>query len=176
MNVKGYFKWILREIDIDPDDFEFYDLFWHLYSRRFTWSIPFDENRAADGIGLRSLYLRDGGVLPEAQYKESCTVLEMMVALSIRCEKDILGNENPGAIMWEMIGNLGLDVYDYTFYDEDAVDEILEIWLLRRFDLHGNGGPFPVKKVGGDQKKADIWRQMCSYLNENYGEELTIDE
>lgn len=170
MNAKGYFKWLLKEINISNTGYE--DLFWHLYGRPFTWSIDRDENRAADGIALRRRYLNDGGALQESEFNSPCSVLEMLIALSIRCDREIMGEPDVDAgdrLFWAMIENLRLDVYDDSYFEDEAVDEILDIWLMRRFDQHGNGGPFPVKKVVRNQKKIEIWSQMNDFLNENYG-------
>ncbi|MBO7449749.1 MAG: hypothetical protein J6U54_05210 [Clostridiales bacterium] len=171
MNTKGYYKWLLKELNIDLNDFYYDDLFWHLLNRNFTWSVRNDDNRAGDGIELRHRYLRSGGALQEKEMKEPCSILEMLAALSIRCDREILGDpdvDKSDKLLWVMLENLGLDVYDDSYYDPEEVDDILDIWLLRRFDKYGNGGIFPVTKVGRDQRKVEIWFQMNDYLNENF--------
>lgn len=171
MNAKGYYKWLLDEINVDYDSTEYDLLFSHLYNRIFTWSVKNDDNRSGDGVALRRKYLNDGGAMLEKDFIAPCNVLEMMIALSVRCDCEILGDpdiDKRDKLFWIMIDNLGLDVYTDDYYEEDAVDEILDIWLLRRFDSHGNGSPFPVNKSGRNQKKMEIWFQMNEFLNENF--------
>ena len=46
------------------------------------------------------------------------------------------------------------------------MDEILNIWLERRYDEDGKGNIFPLKDPIKDQKTVEIWYQMQSYLLE----------
>ena len=66
-------------------DERFNNLFMHLYSCDFIWprTILGDSNRAADGIQLR----KDLGFFDILQDKP-CSILEMLIALSLRMEND----------------------------------------------------------------------------------------
>ena len=102
-----------------------------------------------------------------------CSVLEMMLALSIRCEEHIMddpeiGNRT-GEWFWIMIVNLGLGSMDDTRYDEEYVDDILDKFLNREYDADGTGGLFPVRNpryAQYDLRNVDIWYQLNWYLQE----------
>lgn len=151
-------------------------LFEILHNIKFTWLIERDDNREDDGVELRDYY-----DIPRSEYsvEESeefmdhwCSVLEMLIGLSIRVDDEIIGDpaeEHPEDFFMEMIKNLGLDIYKGDRYRENDVIKIVKKWMDRKFDRNGNGSPFPVKKDHRDQRKLEIWDQMNSYINENYG-------
>ena len=152
----------------------------YLFDTKFIWSfkIPTDANRAKDGQLLRDRYANETGdyILYEDK-TEPCSVLEMMVALCIRVEEDIMsepGDERPERWFWQMIDNLKLNnMTDYGF-DEKRLGQILYRWMNRLFDENGKGGPFPLKKAKKDQRLVCIWDQMTSYLNEQMTGELEL--
>ena len=91
---KEYYEWLIEPIvnDVDSEDISYRKLLACLHETTFTYTIPRDENRAHDGIDLRRRF-----VLSE-NYDEDytdylrgpCSVLEMMIALAIRCEENIM--------------------------------------------------------------------------------------
>ena len=97
-----YFEWMYNTICEDrfPKDISYRKLIMCLHETEFTYCIRNDKNRAEDGIDLRrrftlieyeddlSLYL-DG----------PCSVLEMMLALAIRCEESIMDDPYMGKSM-----------------------------------------------------------------------------
>ena len=119
----------------------------------------------------------------DADMDAPCTVLEMLIALAIRCESDIMHDDACGdrtrLWFWEMIKNLGLIDYtdDAYMYDKSGsfdseVNHIIDIFLERRYDKHGRGGAFPLRKYRtnyySDQRKVEIWYQLSAWLIENY--------
>lgn len=107
----------------------------------------------------------------ETVYDRDCSVLEVLCALSFRCERDIMGE--PGSYddarwFWKMLENLGLLEYENDIFDEEDVDYILSTWLDRHFAYNGNGSIFPVLHAKRDQRKLEIWYQMADYIDENY--------
>lgn len=128
---------------------------------------PMDENRAQDGIELRSdfeyetgEYLdKDSGLMP------SCTFFEMVAALAIRCENQMMRNTSLGdrTAKWffEFLGNL-----DLLGRDERDVKFIVTTCELF---MEGKKDMFPLKKRGIKQANEQIWKQLTAYLNENYG-------
>ena len=87
-----------------------------LHRIEFTYSIPMDGNRAEDGVDLRYRFGYENGYSSSmiSVYLDNrmCSVLEMMIALAIRCEEHIMddpdiGNRT-GQWFWNMIVNLGL--------------------------------------------------------------------
>ncbi|MGE5418510.1 MAG: hypothetical protein ACM3N1_00240, partial [Accumulibacter sp.] len=73
---------------------------------------------------------------------------------------------------WELMENVGLNKFtDDDYFDMGGtlkINHILGTVLGRTYKRNGEGGLFPIKKTIKDQKKIEIWYQMCEYLNENY--------
>ena len=144
----------------------------YLFDTRFIWSykIQTDANRAKDGQMLRDRYANETGdyILYEDKI-EPCNVLEMMVALCMRIEEDIMsepGDEAPERWFWAMIRNLKLDRFTNKNFDEREVGRIIFSWLNRLYEPDGNGGAFPLKRPLKDQRLVPIWDQANLYLNE----------
>lgn len=141
----------------------------HLHRIAFYYSIPMDANRAEDGINLRYRfgYERSHHDAVIARYLDDspCSVLEMMIALAIRCEEQIMedpdiGNRT-GEWFWSMVGNLGLD----GNYNPNLVDENVTRFLNRNYSCDGRGGLFTVKHPHRDMRSVELWWQMCWYIN-----------
>jgi hypothetical protein len=122
-----------------------------------------DSNRVEDAVDLRKQF----GLLGNPY---SCSVLEMMVALAVRCERHIMGSieigDRTGEWFWEMIFNLGLDGMDNVNFDPEYVDMVTSRLLTRRYKSNGEGGLFTVNNRPEDMRIADIWYQMAWYLSE----------
>lgn len=141
----------------------------HLHNIEFTWIIPMDGNRADDGIQLRRKFAlhRDDMTLTNYIYGP-CSVLEMMVALAIRCEDwimddSLMGNRS-GQWFWGMIHNLGLSQMTDSNFDRDAVDEAIARLLNREYEPDGRGGLFTVRNSEDDLRAVEIWCQLSWYL------------
>lgn len=149
-------------------------LFHHLYETDFTYDLPLDGNRAEDGIDLRYSFGIDQDIEQSAiaSYLDDrpCSVLEMMIALSIRCETHIMDNpdlgDRTGQWFWEMIVNLKLNHMSDRNYDEDYVDDVIFTLLNREYEPNGEGGLFKVDNPLRDMRSVEIWYQMCWYLND----------
>lgn len=140
-----------------------------LYNTEFHWSVPNDDNRALDGINLRD---RFGWTL---EGKE-CSYLEMLVALALRCEEELMYEPEEGDRtehwFWMMMRNLGLDrCRDDSFEDSWTMSDVTyvtENMMSREYNRNGIGGLFPLRHPRKDQRKIEIWYQMNDYLMENY--------
>ena len=149
-------------------------LFDYLHRIDFTFSIPMDGNRAEDGIDLRYRFgyendIRDPIIMAYLDDRP-CSVLEMLVALAMRCEEHIMrdpdaGNQT-GRWFWIMLNNLGLNQMDDNNFDRHFVDDIVTRWMERKYDSDGNGGLFIIKNSRYDLRSIEIWYQMNWYLNE----------
>ena len=171
---KLYFDWLLSLVCPEDEADRFHNLLKHLYQREFYWSVNNDFNRAADGIDLRSTFadyahinyldIRDELIGP-------CSVLEMLVGLACRIEDSIMGDEEfgnrTGHWFWSMISNLGLTKMTYNRFNRSDCDYILDNFLNRRYDHNGTGNIFYVEEPFMDMRDAEIWLQMCWWLNEN---------
>lgn len=136
----------------------------YLYTKEFRYSILRDENRAEDGIDLRYRF----GY--EKYINRPCSVLEMMLALAIRCEETIMDNPDIGdrtsQWFWRMIVNLGLGDMRDDVYDERHVNRVVERFLSRDYSPDGEGGLFYIPNCECDMRDVEIWVQLCWYLDE----------
>ena len=171
-----YYKWLCQKI-YDPSYSEDFELTLRvLFDMDYIWSwrIPKDENRAVDGINLRDEFADICGVdyIPSESW--GCTVLEMLIALSIKIEERIndlsYSVDNPAKWFWEFCYNL-----DILRDNADYISQQVNYWLNRQIGPKGEGSPFPIKyHHGTSMTKADIWLQINYYLSERLG--LDINE
>lgn len=164
-----YYQWLLEKIK--GYKYPYYDyslLLSELHSIEFTWSNERDSNRSSDGIKLRWIYMDEENIA-DIFYKDApCSVLEMLIGLSIRCSEQILDDHEPAEIFWIMIENLDLMRCTDDNFNAEYVRQQIRIWIDRCFRWNGSGSPFPLKKAKYDQRKVEIWFQMCGYINENF--------
>ena len=168
-----YFEWLVDLVCRDrfSKQISFKKLLTHLHDTKFIYFVRMDRNRELDGLDLRYRFTYD------KQYPdhfidslpEYCSVLEMMIALSIRCEEYIMSDPGIGdrtsQWFWEMVASLGLGSFYDSRYDEDAVENILYRFLNREYEPDGQGGLFTVKNCDVDMRDVEIWHQLLTYLN-----------
>lgn len=169
-----YFDWMYQLVVDDRYSKSYRKLFVRLHDTEFTYTIPMDGNRAEDGIDLRYRFGREqhynDRMIASFLDDRPCSVLEMMIALSIRCEEHIMDDpdigDRTGQWFWAMIASLGLgSMYDARF-DRDRVDDILARFLERDYARNGEGGLFTVNLCRQDMRSIEIWYQMACYLKE----------
>lgn len=141
-----------------------------LYDTEFVYIIPRDGNRAEDGISLRHRFGRLYGYGNVDDYLEGpCNVLEMMIALAIRCEEDIMDDPDIGdrtaQWFWNMITSLGLSSMTDNRFDQQRAEDVIERFLNREYRHDGKGGLFTVKHCDTDMRDVEIWYQMSYYLD-----------
>lgn len=174
--INEYFNWMydLMCKDRYPKQISYKKLFMYLHSTEFRYLISRDENRAEDGVDLRYRFaLTNGhGDSSDAVLKYldgPCSVLEMMVALSIRCEETIMDDPDVGdrtsQWFWGMIVNLGLGSMTDDRFDKWKVENAVNKLLDRQYDPDGKGGLFRIKNCNRDMRTAEIWYQLCWYLD-----------
>ena len=165
----GYFAWLYDLVcgGRYAEEISYRRLLRHLYSIEFTWLMPMDEDRAGEGVALRYRYESTTGKVCE--YYGPCSILELMIALSIHCEESIMddpviGNRT-GQWFWQMINNLGLGSMTDIRFDEEYVDYVIERFLNREYDPDGRGGLFRIRDCPRDVRDMEIWHQLCHFLN-----------
>lgn len=175
---RDYFKWLCQMIDAgDGEDHDIfvYGVLTALFEKDFYWLIPNDENRAMDGKELRNIYRLDEHKDISTFIDEPCSCLEMLIALAHKWDFDIDYDPDAGDRtsdkFWEMIGNLGLDAYALSDWDNVLIDDIIERWLGRNYRADGLGGLFPLNDPPSNQKKVEIWYQLQQYIIEKMNEE-----
>lgn len=141
-----------------------------LHDTEFVYFVPYDENRAAEGIALRYRYCS----ATEQEQLEwcldgPCSVLEMMLALAIRCEENIMVDPDMGdrtsQWFWNMISTMGLASCHDGNFDYRLVEEVVDRFLKREYEPDGRGGLFCVKGWHRDMRDAEIWHQLMAYIN-----------
>ncbi len=166
-----YFDWMCQIVDCKKYERR---LLMRLHEIDFTYTIPMDGNRAEDGVNLRYRFGRECGHadIEVASYLDDrpCSVLEMMVALALRCEEHIMGDpdigDRTGRWFWDMVDSLGLTKMASNRYNEHYVDATIDIFLNREYKRNGEGGLFTVENSNDDMRSIEIWYQLCRYLND----------
>lgn len=169
----SYFDWLVKIVTENryDNDISYRKLLKHLYNTEFIYSIPRDSNRAEDGKDLRYRFSRTSSKWRDADlYLDGpCSVLEMMVALAIRCEESIMTDthygDRTGQWFWVMITSLGLGAMRDDIYDEEYVENCLIRFLNHDYEPNGKGGLFTIRGIKEDLRKVEIWYQLCWYLD-----------
>ena len=172
---KGYFEWLydlvcndgyVKELDYD-------ELLFHLYQINFVFLMDRDENRFYDGISLRYYYgnevSADQKQIEKVLDDRPCSVLEMLVALALRIENELMSDPEYGnrawKWFWKMMTNLNLGGMTNDKFDEEYVDRVIERMLARKYEANGRGGLFTIANCKEDLRDVEIWAQMNWYIN-----------
>ncbi len=168
-----YFDW-LYSIGNAPSATSYRELFIFLHNTRFISVLKADKNRAKDGENLRWRFAYLTGrekVFDEINecLKGKCSVLEMMIALAIRCEEEIMDDPRKGdrtsQWLWIMLNNMGLGgMYDGNFDKSEAKEKVTEM-MDRSYGPDGRGGLFRIYNCQSDLRDVDIWTQLCWFLD-----------
>lgn len=172
-----YFEWIIRLVTEGKyaGRKSWRKLFRLLHETEFIYILDMDANRADDGIDLRYRFAwerhLDARKVDTAFGDRSCSVLEMMAALAMRCEEHITddpesGNRT-GKWFFEMVESLGLEDMDDEHFDKITAADILVRFMRREYRADGRGGLFTVDDGIHDMRDTEIWYQMMWYLNED---------
>ena len=173
---EDYFQWMYDLVCEDrfAPEHSRYRLLTRLHDIDFEWKISRDANRAEDGMSLRYRFAKmqphDDLVDAVLDYLDRpCSVLEMMVALALRCEETIMDDpmkgDRTGHWFWSMIVSLGLGSMRDNNFDVHYVDDVIDIFLKRKYEPNGKGGLFTIKNCSDDLRKVEIWTQLCWYLD-----------
>ena len=175
-----YFDWMC-ELVCDGKRYKqsnYQRLLRYLHDKEFVYIIEMDGNRAEDGVDLRYRvayeHRLDWTVVRTYLDDKPCSVLEMMVALSVRCEEHIMDNpaigNRTGQWFWGMVANLGIKSATDDKFNETVVNRKIEQFLNREYDPNGRGGLFVVRDCKYDLRTVEIWCQMNWYLSEAFDE------
>lgn len=132
-----------------------------------------DQNRFNDGLDLRYRFCYEQGYedseLDSELKGKPCSVLEMIIALAVRFEEQVLSDPEFGnrvsVWFWSMIENLGLRGMDDLYFDEKEANRIVDVFLHREYAPNGNGGLFYIPDCSRDLRHVETWYQACWYFN-----------
>ena len=180
----SYFDWLVDRTGdtrfAESPDQSYLQLLEIMHQTPFRVTIGNDVNRAQDGIDLRRAFTKDAGDVSYVWLNEqTCSMLEMFIALAERMDMMLEDDDTPYSLewyFWEMVKNCGLYNYtDETLFNprcEEEVESILERINAREYTKMGLGSMFPLRAIplhgARDMRKAEIWAQMNAYVNENY--------
>lgn len=168
-----YFEWLYDIVCRDrySKQISYRKLLMYLHDTEFRYLLFKDGARAEDGISLRYRFACDRLDIPDADLciEGPCSVLEMMVALALRCEENIMDDPLIGnrtaQWFWGMIVNLGLGAMSDSRFDFRRVESAITRFLERQYDQDGRGGLFTVRDCTADLRNVEIWNQLCWYLD-----------
>lgn len=168
-----YFEWLfdLACENRYSKQISFRKLLMHLHTTEFIYSIPRDGNRAEDGMDLRYRFAYEHPDIEDAERYISgpCSMLEMMLALAMRCEENIMDEpclgDRTSQWFWGMVVNLGLGSMTDDIFDRRYVDDVITTFINREYEPNGKGGLFTVRNCKRDLRDVEIWYQLCWYLD-----------
>ena len=192
----SYFNYLMCLISSDTINAaqDYYNLCLLFFETPFTILNPMDENREGDGSELRDHWLDNMKVNDrlKTEYANDLlttpiSMLEVLVALCVRVEKQILADPNrpymASVLFWDIIDNLvkyGTFGSAYTkasdiltdekwcSFVEDAMKASIKKVLQRTYHEDGRGGLFPLPDSKTNQRKLDMWGNCMQYVSANY--------
>lgn len=170
---QAYFDWMYDIVCKNRfgKDISYRKLLTFLHEVPFEYNNRRDRSRAEDGVNLRYRFPYESvGIDDISRYIDSpCSILEMMLALAIRCEETIMDNpaygDRTGQWFWNMISSLGLSSMEDSIFDMKTVKEVVMKFLNRDYEPNGKGGLFTIRDCEDDLRSVEIWVQMLWYLD-----------
>lgn len=171
-----YFEWLLDKVcDDNHHRVDYRSLLEALWRRKYDYIPVFmDKNRASDGLALRGIFnsCNLGQKLSPDEMSMTVTVLEVLIALSMRIETDILCDSNVGnrtaVWFWTIMENMDLHVMDERRFDEYYIDQVLDKFVKRTYGPNGEGGPFYIPYSVKDLRQVELWKQAMWYITANF--------
>lgn len=165
-----YFEWMYQTVCEGrfAKENSYRKLLAYLHSKKFYWIIQKDANRAEDGEDLRWRFAYENHIHIYDELNGPCSVLEMILALAIRCEEvmdDPKVGDRTGQWFWKMITNLGLSSMTDRLFDRHYVNDILTRFMNREFEPDGHGGLFTIRHCNQDLRTVEFWTQMLWYID-----------
>ena len=171
---EAYFDWMRNWLDPECD---YCILLRCLYEREFTWVVDRDVNRAEDGCMLRKRFEEESGIECDVEWIDwPCSVLEMLLALSIRIDDQIMYDisigERVSEWFWDMVRSMGLsNLYDEAWrkrpqHCTNLAHECITRMLDREYSEDGKGGLVPCMGDISEWKEAEIWVQANRYFGQ----------
>ena len=132
-----------------------------------------DTNRMVDATELRYKF-GDFANIPYTVIDKKfdmdyCSVLEVMLGLSVRIEGSIMADSDFGdrtaMWFWMMVKSLGLYNMTNDNFDEYKFKVIMDNFINRTYAPNGAGSLFTVHNTNKDMRDIEIWYQMCLFFD-----------
>lgn len=168
-----YFKWLYQLVCDGREIKSYYRLLSFLFDLDFYYLIDMDSNRGIDGLDLRYRFCYE----KKYEYSElgselgdkPCSVLEMMIALALRFEEQIMDDPDVGDRLpiWfrNMLDSLGLSYMDDRQFNEQRAYQIISTFLNRQYMPNGKGGLFYIPDCRRDLRDVELWYQACWFFD-----------
>lgn len=165
-----YLHWLYSQVEahvkIRRSGRTYWGLLTQMHTTPFVYTISNDANRASDGLELRREWVLQSDESPHPDWMTlDCSFLEMLIALARRAA--FQSELSVPYWFWHFMMNLGFDGFVDTLgspstyaFVEGRINEI----MYRNYDEYNNGGLFPLRIANDDQRKVEIWYQLCEYL------------
>lgn len=177
-----YFDWLYDFVcssNRNRPELSYRRLFAFLHSIEFIYILEDDANRYDDGLQLRRRFVseklgystddRDSYRYILDILRGPCSVLEMLIALSLRCEEQIMDDPRYGNRIkqwfWSMIKTIGIQTETDDMFDDRFVEDKILIFLNREYEPNGFGGLFYIPDTDEDMRELSIWAQLNRYLD-----------
>lgn len=171
----SYYEWlvgIFADADrtlFNPRDYS--KLLKKLYSTTFIVKEYDDLHRSGDGLFMRSCFSTEVGLndFKMEQFMDiPCNMLEMLVGLSARIEREYLGGDwEEGNRTWlwfySMLDSLGLSGMKNRSYASGEVEDILFEFMNYEVESNGKGSLFYIPGTA-DGARLNIWAQMDRWV------------
>lgn len=164
-----YLEWLYNQVGdtglSDPSK-TYWGLCRQMYVKEFVWFVPNDDNRVEDGKYLRRDFVDDLRLtnVDETWLELGCSMLELFVGLSRRLSFEAGGESRDW--FWCLVDNIEIRFNDTYDFPMPEVDEALDKVIWRTYSPDGDGGLFPLMDPQEDQRKVELWYQLCAYVLE----------
>ena len=175
LNSKSYEDYLLNIVCTPKDKYKYSRMLHELYLTPYHSSIRLDQSRITDGLDMREAFLDECGFAGHRTFPVQCTVLEVLVAMCLRCERDIMCEPNRDKTarwFWDMMYFSNLADYPDNTFNREAVRDILDGILKHAYTRNGYGGFFYIPESNENMRKMDLWSQMMHYIDRELGDDV----
>ena len=174
-----YIEWLVKDkLGLTDKEWKKYNFLCNSLAKiEFIAVHPLDENRAEDGLELRSQFSDETGLYLDGSsgLTVRCSMLELIAGLAIKVENRIMRNISIGdrTSKWffVMIDNMDFSKMtnnDWKYDYEDYIRKVCSSIINRDYGSNGVGGLFPLKNDSKNWTNEEIWVQCMAFLRENY--------
>ena len=177
-----YIEWLLSKVSSKETEVDYSTLFNILYQTSVNLENmkELDSNRYQDGRMLRFRFETERandilGIFSQDDLRRfedrPCSMLELLIALSLRMEEQIIGNlrygDRTGQWFWEMLTNLGVGYMTNERFNNVEYRRCVSNFMNYAYDPDGKGCLFRSEhKTIAEMTMLDVWYQMHEHLKD----------